>query len=129
MNTSSGITAYESDSYSHRLVVETSLIYACNTIKGNKSTSSTRDIDLLAPKILQGAPLNWNEIARVQSSTLKPDVIPRKHLKLFSLSNLTSHSTSSNATGSFLITNPQTSEASQVPRHTCNLRSQRPLDS
>ena len=131
MNTSSGITAYESDSYSHRLVVETSLIYACNTIKGNKSTSSTRDIDLFAPKILQGAPLNWKDLARVQSSTFKADVIPRKHLKLFrsSHNNHTSPSTNFSDSGPFPISIPHSSDDLHVPRHSYNLRSHRQLAS
>ena len=131
MNTSSGITAYESDSYSHRLVVETSLIYACNTIKGNKSTSSTRDIDRFAPKILQGAPLNWKDLARVQSSTFKPDAIPRKHLKLFrsSHNNHTSPSTNFSDSGPFPISIPHSSDDPHVSRHSYNLRSHRQLAS
>ena len=87
MDTSNGITAYESDSMSHRLVVETSLIPACNTIRGNKYIASTRDIDILAPMILKEAALNWKAIARVQPKTFEPNAIPRKHLKLFKYSS------------------------------------------
>ena len=116
MDTSNGITAYESDSMSHRLVVETSLIHACNTIKGNKSTTSTRDIDLLAPMILQGASLNWKDIAKTQPNTFRLNAIPRRHLKLFK------HN--SNVSGPFPVPVSQTIEHPQVSRHSYNLRSQ-----
>ena len=119
MDTFNGITSYESDSLSHRLVVETSLIHACNTIRGNKSTASTRDIDLLAPMILKGAALDWKTIARVQPSTFRSNAIPRKHLKLFN------HS--SNVPGPLPVSDTQVIDDSQVPGHSYYLRSQRPL--
>ena len=120
MDISNGITAFESDSMSHRLVVETSLIHVCNTVRGNKSTTSTRDIDLLAPMILKGAPLNWTAIARVQPHTFKPNAIPRRHLKLFK------HN--SNVSGPSPVPDPPTIETSQVTRHSYYLRSQGSLD-
>ena len=89
-----------------RLVVETSLIHACNTIRGNKSTASTRDIDLLAPMILKGAALDWKAIARVQPNTFRTNAIPRKHLKLFK------HS--SNVSGPLPVPDPQIIEGTQV---------------
>ena len=119
MGTSNVITAYESDSMSHRLVVESSLIHACNTIRRNKSTASTRDIDLLAPMILKGASLDWTAIARVQPNSFRTNAIPRKHLKLFK------HS--SNVPGPSPMLDPQIIEDSQVPGHSYYLRSQRSL--
>ena len=119
MDTSNGITSYESDSLSHRLVVETSLIHACNTIRGNKSTASTRDIDLLAPMILKGAALDWKIIARVQPSTFRSNAIPRKHLKLFNLS--------SNVPGPTPASETQVIDDSQITGHSNYLRPQRPL--
>ena len=116
MDISNGITAFESDSMSHRLVVETSLIHVCNTVRGNKSTTSTRDIDLLAPMILRGAALNWTDVARVQPYTFKPNAIPRRYLKLFK------HN--SNVSGPLLVPIPHTIESSQVSRHSYYLRSQ-----
>ena len=119
MDTSSGITSFESDSLSHRLVVETSLIHACNTIRGNKSTASTRDIDLLAPIILRGAALDWNAIARIQPNTFKYNVIPRKHLKLFR------HNF--NVPEPPPVSNTQIIVDSQTSGHPYSLRSQRSL--
>ena len=109
IDTSSGITSYEFDSLSHRLVVEASLIHACNTIRGNKSTASTRDIDLLAPMILRGAALDWKVIARVQPSTFRSNAIPRKHLKLFNLS--------SNVSGPTPASETQVADNSQMSGH------------
>ena len=104
---------------SHRLLIETSFIHDCKTIRGNKSTAPTRNIDLLAPMILKGAALDWKAIVRVQPNTFRPNAIHKKHLKLFK------HS--SNVPGPLPVPDPQIIEDSQVPGHSYYLRSQRSL--
>ena len=83
MDTTSQLVPFRSNSLSHRLVVETSLISACHTILGNKASSSTHDIDILSPMILQGASIDWKVIAVAQPNRLKPEVIPRHCKKFF----------------------------------------------
>ena len=83
MDTTSELVPYRSKSLSHRLVVETSLIAACHTIDGNKASSSTRDINILAPMILQGASIDWRVIAEAQPTKLNPEVIPRHCRRYF----------------------------------------------
>ena len=75
--------AYRSDHKPHRLAVETSLISVCKTIHGNKASTSVRDIETLAPKILGGTRLNWNVIFETQPHCLPPEIIPLKHRKPF----------------------------------------------
>ena len=84
MKTEQKLVPYRSNSVTHRLLVETSLINVCNTVKGNKATAATRDIDLIAPMILQGAPINWKVISEAQPSCLDQRIIPKKHRRLFS---------------------------------------------
>ena len=47
-------------------------------------SSSTHDIDILGPMILQGAPIDWKVMAVSQPNRLKPEVIPRHCKKIFS---------------------------------------------
>ena len=74
--TISELVPYRSKSLSPRLVVETSLISACHTIHGNKASSSTRDIDIIGPMILQGtSSINRKSIAEAQPRRLNTEVI------------------------------------------------------
>ena len=83
MDTSNERVAYRSDHKPHRLAVETSLISVCKTIRGNKASTSVRDIETLAPKILGGTRLNWNIIFETQPHCLPPEIIPLRHRKPF----------------------------------------------
>ena len=83
METSNQLVAYRSDHLPHRLAVKTSLIAVCNTIRRNKASTSVRNIETLAPKILSGTRLNWNVIFEAQPYCLPPEIIPLKHRRPF----------------------------------------------
>ena len=55
----------------------------CNTIDENTQSAFTPDIDILAPMILKGTPLDWN-IVSIAQPNLCQRVIPKKHRKFFS---------------------------------------------
>ena len=83
MDTVSELVPYKSKSLSHRLVVESSLIASCHTIKGNKASSSTRDMDVIAPMILKGSSINWKSLVEAQPTKLRPEVIPTHCRRMF----------------------------------------------
>ena len=99
------LVPYKSNSLSHRLLIETSLISLCHTVKGNKASSDNRDMRTLGPMILKAAPVNWKLIAEAQPTCLNPDVAPRKYQRFFSSVEI-----------------PQSSQADQVSTHNYNLR-------
>ena len=53
------------------------------TIPHNTSSAFSQDIDLLAPMIVKGAPLDW-EIISVAQPSFDQRVVPKKHRKFFS---------------------------------------------
>ena len=67
LDTQEGLVVYRSNSLPERLAIENCLIHECNTVKGNKTSVSNRDIDTLAPHILKGAHLDWKAIGKAQS--------------------------------------------------------------
>ena len=83
MDTSRELVAYRSSHLPHRLAVETSLISVCNTVRGNKASTSVRDMESLAPRILSGTNLNWKVILETQPQCLPPELIPLKHRQFF----------------------------------------------
>ena len=83
LDTSKELVAYKSNSKPHRLNIETCLITVCNTVRGNKASTSTRDMKTLAPKILNGAPINWKIISTVQPTCLSDEIIPKSAKKFF----------------------------------------------
>ena len=83
LDTKNEFAPYRSNSLSHRLIVETCLISACHTIRGNTKSYTVRDHDKIAPMILQGAPLDWELIAKFQPTMFNKEAIPWKHRKLF----------------------------------------------
>ena len=82
MRTDLQLVAYKSKSKPHRLIVESCLMQVCNTIDENTQSAFTPDIDILAPMILKGAPLDWN-IVSIAQPNLCQRVIPKKHRKFF----------------------------------------------
>ncbi|CAL4145140.1 unnamed protein product, partial [Meganyctiphanes norvegica] len=58
-------------------------ITICNTINGNTASTNTKDMKILAPKILASAPINWKSVAEAQPTCLSQEVIPRKCKNLF----------------------------------------------
>ena len=83
MKTDLQLVAYKSKSKPHRLIVESCLMQVSNTIDENTPSAFTPDIDLLAPMILKGAPLDWQIIAIAQPRFYQR-AIPKKHRKFFS---------------------------------------------
>ena len=79
-----GLRPYMSTSLSHRLVIETCFITLCRTTKGNKASSSIRDMNTLGPIILRAAPIDWKVVSKAQPS-LNPDIVPRKYRPFFSI--------------------------------------------
>ena len=75
---------YKSDSLTHRLVVETCLLTVCKTVSGNKASAATRDIDIIAPMLLKGSPINWKVIANAQPGCIDQRLVPKKYRGLFS---------------------------------------------
>ena len=75
---------YRSNSVTHRLLVETCLITVCQTVKGNKATAATKDIELIAPMILKGSPINWNVVAKAEPGCIDQRIVPKKYRGLFS---------------------------------------------
>ena len=57
-----------------------------NVIPDNTSSSFSRDIDLLAPKILKGAPLDW-EIVSIAQPSFDQRAVPKKYRRFFSSNN------------------------------------------
>ena len=83
MNTDQQLVVYKSKSKPHRLVVESCLMKVSNTIPHNTSSSFSKDIDLLAPMVVKGAPLDWEIISKAQPS-FNQRVVPKKYKKFFS---------------------------------------------
>ena len=83
LDTVNGLEAYKSTSLPHRLVVETCLLTIGHKIKGNKASTSIRDMDTLAPMILEEAPIKWDELAKIRPPCLRTEKIPKKHRKFF----------------------------------------------
>ena len=83
MKTELQLVAYKSKSLTHRLVVESCLMKVSNTIPNNKSNAFSEDIDLLAPMVLKGAPLDWRVISKAQPH-FNQRAIPKKDKKFFS---------------------------------------------
>ena len=84
MMTEQELVPYKSDSYTHRLLVETSLMTVCKKVQDNKASGASRDIDLIAPMILKGAPINWKAIARAEPRCVDHRKVPKKYQGLFS---------------------------------------------
>ena len=82
MNTHQPHIVYKSESETHRLIVESCLLKLSNHIPDNTSSSFSRDIDLLAPKILKGAPLDW-EIVSIAQPSFDQRAVPKKYRRLF----------------------------------------------
>ena len=78
-----GLVPYRSSSLSRRLIIETSLISTCNTVKGNKASSCSRDMNIIAPIILKSAPIDWKVISKAQPN-FNSEIVPRKYRKFFS---------------------------------------------
>ena len=83
MKTELQLVAYKSKSLPHRLVIESCLMKLSNTIPNNKSNAFSKDIDLLAPMVLKGAPLDWRVISIAQPH-FNQRAIPKKDKKFFS---------------------------------------------
>ena len=83
LDTVNGFEVYKSDSLPHRLTVETCLLSICHKVKGNKASTSTRDMDTLAPMILEEAPIKWQKLAEVRPPCLRIDKVPMKYRKFF----------------------------------------------
>ena len=83
MNTDQQLVVYKSKSKPHRLVVKSCLMKVSNTIPHNTSSSFSKDIDLLAPMVVKGAPLDWEIISKAQPS-FNQRVVPKKYKKFFS---------------------------------------------
>ena len=86
MNTHQPHIVYKSESETHRLIVESCLLKLSNHIPDNTSSSFSRDIDLLAPKILKGAPLDW-EIVSIAQPSFDQRAVPKKYRRFFSSNN------------------------------------------
>ena len=84
LDTDRHLVVYRSNSKAHRLMVETSLISLCHTIEGNTASSSTKDMNIIGPMILKGAPLIWKDLIKVESLGLDPQLVPRKYRPFFS---------------------------------------------
>ena len=84
MKTEEELVPYKSNSITHRLLVETCLITACKTVDGNKVSAAAKDIDLIAPMILKGAPINWEGISKAEPRCIDQRFVPKKHRGLFS---------------------------------------------
>ena len=82
MKTNLQLVAYKSKSKTHRVIVETCLMQVCNTIDENTPSAFTTGIDLLAPMILKGAPLDW-EIISIAQPSFNQRTIRKKYLKYF----------------------------------------------
>ena len=83
MKTDLQLVAYKSKSLPHRLVIESCLMKVSNTIRNNTSSAFSEDIDLLAPMILKGAPLDW-EVVSIAQPYFDQRAIPKKYKKFFS---------------------------------------------
>ena len=83
LDTGRKLIPYKSDSITHRLVVESCLINTCKTVEGNTSSAFSEDIGLIAPMILQVAPIDWEVISKAQPS-FDQRLVPRKHRGHFS---------------------------------------------
>ena len=134
MDTTSEFALYRSNSLSHRLIVETCLIAACHTIRGNTRSYTVRDHDKIAPMILRGAPLDWELIARFQPTKFNREAIPRKHRKLFQHPGRLPANPVDNfpvpvvQSSPALQMSPRVTEAPQVSSHSYPLRSIGPID-
>ena len=84
LNTATDLVLYRSNCLTHRLIVESSLISLCNTIRGNKPSAAAKDMNILAPMIVKGAPINWKILSKVQASSLNPMIVPRRYRSSFS---------------------------------------------
>ena len=83
MNTDQQLVAYKSECKTHRLVVESCLMQMSDTIDNNTVSTFSADIDLLAPMILKGTPLDWEVVSKAQPS-FDQRVVPMKYRKFFS---------------------------------------------
>ena len=83
MRTDQQLVVYRSRSKPHRLVTESCLMNVSRTIPHNTSSAFSQDIDLLAPMIVKGAPLDWEIISTAQPS-FDQTVVPKKYRKFFS---------------------------------------------
>ena len=72
------IIPYRSSSKLHRLIVETSLITLCTTVKDTKASSNVRDMDTIGPIILRAAQIDWKALAKVQPN-LSNSIVPKTH--------------------------------------------------
>ena len=83
LDTETNLAVYKSNCKTRRKIIETALISQCNTIQGNKGDTSVKDMDILAPMILKGAPIKWKALSIVQRSSLNPWAVPRKYRSFF----------------------------------------------
>ena len=77
---------YRSSSKLHRLIVETSLITLCTTVKDTKASSNVRDMDTIGPIILRAAQIDWKALAKVQPN-LSNSIVPKTHQRFFGFNN------------------------------------------
>ena len=87
---SNALTPYRSTSKLHRLIVETSLITLCNTVKDSKATSNVRDMDTIGPIILRASKIDWKALAEAQPS-LSHSIVPRTYQRFFGTINQPIH--------------------------------------
>ena len=87
MDTSNGVVVYESSSLPHIIVIEAWLITVCNTVHGNQASTSTTDMNSIAPKVLSGAPFKWDVLAACQPNCLSEGTVPMRFRKYFRNSN------------------------------------------
>ena len=83
MKTDLQLVAYKSKSLQHRLVIKSCLMKVSKTIPNNTSSAFSEDIDLLAPMILKGTPLDW-EVISIAQPHFDQRAIPKKYKKFFS---------------------------------------------
>ena len=113
---------YRSPSLSRRLLIEACLISQCQTVKGNKSSSFAKDIQIIAPIVLKAAPIDWKVIAEVQP-WFKIEIVPKKFKSLFLSNQQTSRPTSANRNNHLGIHHNE--PGPPIPIHNYHTRSSR----
>ena len=81
-------------------------------------------MNILAPMIVKGAPINWRELSKVDPSCLNTQVVPRKHRSFFSHSNRVSNRVATSAESHDGMDNHTSIEELRSPEVTIPLASQ-----
>ena len=76
------IVPYRSTNRPHRLIVETSLITLCDTVKNTKASSCVKDQDIIGPIILAASNIDWKLLASVQPN-FNLQIVPESQRKYF----------------------------------------------